>query len=52
MKKMERLQKENMILQHKIDDYTKKEFDECKDNAPVKDTDETNTQVRFFRNGN
>lgn len=48
-KKMERLQKENMLLQHKIEDYTKKEYSDCKDNTPVQELSVANYQVEFFK---
>nr|XP_021199647.2 myosin-7 isoform X2 [Helicoverpa armigera] len=37
MKKIERLQKENMILQHKLEDVTKKDTDELKELGPTSD---------------
>lgn len=46
-KKMERLQKENMVLQHKIEEYNKKEFSDCKDPTPVQDMGLVNYQVEF-----
>lgn len=48
-KKMERLQKENMLLQHKIEEYNKKEYSECKDNTPVQNFSLANYQVEFCR---
>lgn len=46
-KKMERLQKENLLLQHKIDECNKKEYTDCKDNTPVQDLSLPNYQVQF-----
>ncbi|XP_026326723.1 flagellar attachment zone protein 1-like isoform X2 [Hyposmocoma kahamanoa] len=44
-KKMERLQKENMMLQHKIDEYNKNEYPDCKDNNPSQDVSLANYQA-------
>lgn len=46
-KKLERLQKENILLQHKLEEYNKKEYPDCKDNTPVQNNSLANYQVEF-----
>lgn len=44
-KKIERLHKENMVLQHKIDDYAKKDPDDTKEVGQLENM--TNHQVIY-----
>lgn len=46
-KKVGRLQKENMLLQHKMEEYHKKEYSDCKDNNAVQEFSLANYQVEF-----
>lgn len=45
-KKIERLHKENMVLQHKIDDYAKKDPDDTKEVGQLENM--TNHQVIYW----
>lgn len=50
MKKIERLQKENMILQHKLEELSKKESEETKEVGAMSDGVPTYQVLNLFNN--